>query len=141
MINYEKNKDDIIDILANDKRFAVNKQGKVCACNAMGCNDCIFYNGKDLSDCVKNRIKWLNAEYVEPPVDWSKVEVDTPVDWTKVDVDTPVLVSDNKKYWHKAYFAEYNYGHVWVWDYGRTSWTSLKNDICWYRYAKLAEKE
>lgn len=131
MTNYEKNKDDIIDILANDKWLAANKQGKICECDAINCNDCLFYNDEDFSDCVKSRTRWLNAEYIEPPVDWTKVEV-----------DTPVLVSEDNKDWFKRYFAEYANGKVWTWLSGTTSWSNDgKNDMTPWEYAKLAEKE
>lgn len=76
-----------------------------------------------------------SEEFEQIVMSWEK-----PIDWSKVEVDTPILVSDNKAYWGKRYFAKYEDGYVWAWDDGKTSWTADGYDSCW-KYAKLADKE
>lgn len=71
---------------------------------------------------------WLDEEYQEPEVDWSKVEV-----------DTPILVSTNGQDWNHRHFAEYRDGRVCAFDGGTTSWTS--NVSTEWEYAKLAEPQ
>lgn len=62
------------------------------------------------------------------------------VDWTKVPVDTPVLVKyKNHNTWTKRYFAKYENGAVYVFDYGADSWTY--KSVSQYPYVKLANKE
>lgn len=69
---------------------------------------------------------WLDEEYQEPEVDWSKVEV-----------DTLILVSMNGQDWSYRHFAEYRDGRVCAFDGGATSWTS--NVSTGWEYAKLAK--
>lgn len=76
--------------------------------------------------------KWQYAkliEYEEPAIDWNNVEV-----------DTPILVRVNEDVeWLKRYFAKYENGAVYAWDFGRTSWN--ENIMIKWDYAKLAESE
>ena len=59
MLNKEKYKEELEDILANS--IAVSKNGKVSYCASMKCGDCIFFrNG--CGDSVK---VWLNSECQE----------------------------------------------------------------------------
>ena len=76
--------------------------------------------------------EWLNSEYVESPVDWSKVAV-----------DTPILVRDNaEEAWEKRHFAKYENGIVYAWDHGTTSWSACgSSDISDWKMAKLVESE
>lgn len=70
---------------------------------------------------------WLEEEYEEPKVDW-----------TKVKVDTPILVTDEKDCnWEKRYFAKYENDEVYAFAEGVTSWTNTKAPISW-DFAKLA---
>lgn len=75
---------------------------------------------------------WLDEEYTEPEVDWSKVAV-----------DTPILVRDNAQIdWIKRHFAKFEGGIVYAWDSGRTGWICNYN-TCYttaWEYAKLAEE-
>lgn len=88
-------------------------------CESLTCNQC-----KLLSHI------WLEEEYKE-----------TEVDWTKVEVDTPILVKDYEEgIWYKRYFAELRNGEVYAWEKGRTSWSGGEVIEKW-KYAKLAEKE
>lgn len=62
------------------------------------------------------------------------------IDWSKVEVDTPILVRDDESdKWLKRYFAKYEGGVVYTWNFGRTSWT--EDCMTEWNYAKLAESE
>ena len=64
------------------------------------------------------------------------------VDWDKVEVDTPILVGNDNKTWFKRYFAKYEYGKVYAWLNGKTSWSSTcEVSIGHWKYAKLAGDE
>lgn len=86
--------------------------------------------------CCKCRLLqaiWLEKEYEEPEVDW-----------TKVDIDTPILVKSTEcAFWHKKYFAKFENGRVYAWTDGATSWSAEGNvnKITGWNYAKLAEEE
>lgn len=60
---------------------------------------------------------------------------------TIVIADTPVFVRDSENdVWKCRYFAKYEYGKVYTWVDGRTSWSNkiLDVPVCW-KYAILAE--
>lgn len=73
---------------------------------------------------------WLDEEYQEPEVDWSKVEV-----------DTPILVSTDGQTWYHRYFAEYYDEIVYAFQEGTTSWTNTSNVNTGWEYAKLVEPQ
>ena len=78
---------------------------------------------------------WLlkNYEEIEEPEE-------PKIDWSKVPVDTPVLVRGcEDEEWKKMHFAECILNTVYVWEGGKTSWTT-DNTYPW-EYAKLAESE
>ena len=82
--------------------------------------------------CNLIQAMWLMEEYKEP----KKPETD----WSKVKVDTPILVRVNEDVeWLKRYFAKYENGKVYAWDFGRTSWN--ETIMIEWDYAKLAESE
>lgn len=129
MTNREKFAEQILDIACNGNWMAANKATlEPITCQELPCKDCLFYVlGKG---CDRNEMKkWANSEYVEPPIDWSKVAV-----------DTPILVRDNSlSEWGKRYFAKYENGSVYAWSNGTTSWSG---DRCTpWKLAKLPEKE
>lgn len=73
---------------------------------------------------------WLDEEYTEPEVDWSKVAV-----------DTPILVRDRDgDAWRPRYFAKYENDQICTWGNGATSWSGDGSMSCWNE-AKLAEDE
>ena len=74
MLNREKYAKEILDIACKGDKIAV-RNGKITSCDDLLCKDCDF----GYSDCNGKTLKWANSEYVEPPVDWSKVAVDTPI--------------------------------------------------------------
>ena len=127
MTNKEKYADKIIDIAARSKLAL--KDGKPIPCVSMRCSECGFFSPDH--SCRYNVCKWLDSEYVEPPVDWSKVAV-----------DTPILVRDFKEdVWRNRYFAKYENGKVYTWLGGATSWSVDIGDITDWKFAKLAEGE
>ena len=126
MTNREKFAEKILNIACSGGRLAVNKATlEPIACNNLERRDCLFY-----TECGKGaRKKWANSEYVEPPIDWSKVAV-----------DTPILVTDNSDCeWLKTHFAKYENGKVYAWNKGTTSWSSEGRATAW-RLAKLPER-
>lgn len=128
MTNREKFAEQILDIACSGSKIAVNKATlEPTSCYKLACKNCLF--SFDNVDCRGARKKWANSEYVEPPIDWSKVAV-----------DTPILVRDNIFCkWIKRYFAKYENGRVYVWNGGATSWTC---DRCTsWKLAKLPDKE
>lgn len=130
MTNREKFAEKILDIACNGNWMAANKATlEPITCQELPCKDCLFYVlGKG---CDRNEMKkWANSEYVESPIDWSKVAV-----------DTPILVRDSANLeWTKRYFAKYENGSVFTWSDGATSWSSEGYTTAW-KLAKLPDKE
>ena len=128
MKNREKYADKIIDIAVRSKLAL--KNGKPVPCTWMRCSECGFFSTN--RSCTSKMCEWLDLEYAEPPVDWSKVAV-----------DTPILVRDNEgSVWRKRYFAKFENGKVYAWLAGATSWSVDDNDnITDWKFAKLAESE
>ena len=86
-------------------------------------------NGIDCQRCAMIQMIWLLEDYKEPPVDWSKVEV-----------DTPILVRQTKDgEWLRRHFAKYEGGIVYTWKDSHTSWT--EDCMTGWDYGKLAESE
>ena len=129
MTNREKFAEQILDIACGGGRLAVSKATlEPTACKGLECKDCLFYT-RGLDDCRGKAEKWANSEYIEPPIDW-----------TKVAVDTPILVRDSVSLeWTKRYFAKYENGSVYAWGDGATSWSSEGNTVAW-GLAKLPER-
>lgn len=103
--------------------------GKLVPCTFMRCSKCQFHTPDN--NCTVMARKWLESEYVAPPIDWSKVAV-----------DTLILVRDNEgKVWRKRYFAKFENGKVYAWLGGATSWSVDDDNITYWKFAKLAESE
>lgn len=129
MTNKEKYNDELMKILIHGGKLGVQETGKPFICGAMICGSCKFFGGSKI--CSEERKKWLNEEYIEPKVDWSKVPV-----------DTPVLVSINGVDWFKRHFAKTINGEVRTWAKGATSWSADDdNDVSLWTYVKLAESK
>lgn len=124
MKNKEKYAKEILEIACSGCGFAFNKTTNIVVpCKSLSCSDCLFEHG-----CGKAIKKWCESEYIEPPVDWSKVPV-----------DTPILVRDSKyEGWSQRHFAKYDNGTVHAWSDGRTSWTAYGKSNA-HKYAKLSE--
>lgn len=122
MLNKERYAKEIFDIACSGHSIAV-ENGKVFPCNETSCRNCIGCS--DIS-------VWCNSEYVEPFVDWSKVEV-----------DTPILVRNEKMAsndWQRRHFAKYANGRVYAYTNGETSWSVCGDtNVSSWDYAKLAE--
>lgn len=133
MTNKEKYGDKLIELAVNGGVFGL-KNGKSALCRKIKCEECDFWDKYSVSckGSTYNFREWLNSEYIEPPVDWSKVAV-----------DTPILVKDYEcGNWNRGYFAMYKNGTVFTWYHGATSWSAEgDSDITSWRYAKLAESE
>ena len=128
MTNKEKYGNKIIE-LAIDEGVLALKNGEPAPCAKIKCEDCDYGKSDSCGGFAYKFREWLNSEYVEPPVDWSKVAV-----------DTPILVRDSEEEaWIKRYFAKYYNGIVYAWGGGTTSW-SAERSTCW-KMAKLAESE
>lgn len=125
MTNYEKNKKLLDLYAAADVDWGVDKYGKIFDCTNSCPVDCIFR----IDTCRQDRLKWLQQEYKEPKVDWSKVEV-----------DTPILVRNfMDDGWEIRYFAGIIGGKVHTFDKDEVSDDYTK--ILPWRYAKLVEQE
>lgn len=130
MLNREKYAKEIIELAVNTALFGL-KNGKPAICEEIKCEECDFYESDSCKGSTYNFREWLNSEYVEPPVDWSKVAV-----------DTPILVRDFVGgEWARRYFAKYENGIVYAWENGATSWSVNNSKITDWGMAKLAESE
>lgn len=128
MTNREKYAEQIIDMAANDIKITVDKEGRLSDCFAINCHDCAW---SSCNNCRKKFREWLEQEYVEPPVDWSKVPV-----------DTKVFVRDSdSESWYPRYFAKFEDGKIFTWTNGTTSFSAKGfDDVILWRQGKLAEE-
>lgn len=125
MTNYEYYKNEIDKITRMGRTIAVAEiTGKITSCNQIVCSLCMFCS--DGCNCDAAAIAWADDEYIEPNVNWYKMTV-----------DTPIMVSSNNIDWYCRHFAKYENGLFYVWDDGRTSYTT--NTKSMWKYAKLAE--
>lgn len=131
MTNKEKYGNKIIE-LAIDEGVLALKNGEPAPCAKIKCEDCDYGKSDSCGGSEYKFREWLNSEYVETPVDWSKVAV-----------DTPILVRDSREEaWMKRYFAKYEDNTVYAWNGGTTSWSAYRSSgIDGWRMAKLAESE
>ena len=110
MLNREKYAKEILDVVCSGHCFA-KVDGKITECGRTDCDECDF---GDSFICMAKAMEWANGEYVEPPVDWSKVAV-----------DTPILVRDyENREWTRRHFAKIKNGTVFAWRGGATSWSA-----------------
>ena len=131
MTNKEKYADKLIELAVKEEVFGL-KNGEPAPCAKIKCEDCDYGKSDSCGGSEYNFREWLNSEYVEPPVDWSKVAV-----------DTHILVRDSEEEaWERKYFAKYENETVYAWNGGRTSWSAHRSsDIAYWKMAKLAESE
>lgn len=130
MTNREKYKEKLLDIIESGSAIAIVK-GKPIKCRTLyECDECDLFDG---SVCeYSNKLKeWMQSEYKEPEVDWSKVPI-----------DTKILVGHSKDSGViKRHFARYEYGKVFAFDGGNTSFTAISGAVTPWGFAKLAEVE
>lgn len=132
MTNREKYAEQILDIATTGHSIAVDEKGNFYKCSELKCKDCIFGDLGDCRSCYEKVKEWSEQEYVEPPVDWSKVPV-----------DTKILVRDSEdEKWRKRHFAKFEDGKIFAWTSGVTSFSSESLDsITWWMKGKLAEED
>ena len=100
------------------------------ACGNIVCTKCEF-NSVSYS-CNERTREWANSEYVEPPVDWSKVAVDTKI----------LVRTHEDSVWERRHFAKYEDGKIYAWSGGLTSWSDAGSiNVSAWECAKLAESE
>lgn len=132
MTNREKYAEQILDIATTGNSIAVDEKGNFYKCSDLECEDCIFSRvEQDDCYCGEKIKKWSEQEYVEPPVDWSKVPVDTKV-FVRDSVSEP---------WKPRYFAKFEDGKIFTWTNGATSFS--RESVCytsWWNQVKLAEE-
>lgn len=107
----------------------VDKEGRLSDCFSINCHDCAW---RSCNNCRKKFREWLEQEYVEHVVDWSKVPV-----------DTKILVRDSETgQWSRRHFARYKNNIVFAWDRGCTSYSADGyHNVSTWKYAKLAEED
>ena len=132
MLNKEKYMDELLKYACRkpmNSGFAVLKVGGLADCITTSCGRCIFYN-TDCTDCEERRRKWLEQEYVEQSIDWSKVPV-----------DTKVYVRDFENgCWIPRHFARFEDGKIVTWNDGATSFSIDDfNNVSKWNQGKLAE--
>lgn len=125
MTNREAYKDKLDDLLA---RIVAIVDGEPVLCEITSCNGCLFQGICGKPEQKKEIIDWLDAEYQEPPVDWSKVPI-----------DTPVLASLDGERWYRRYFSGVRDGKPETYDSGATLWSVDDNRTCAWNYMRLAE--
>ena len=110
MLNKEKYAKEILDIACQDGTIpAVVNNVPIKCTDALDCYDCKFYYN---DDCINAFIKWVNSEYKEREIDWSKVPV-----------DTCILITDSYGYTLKRHFAKYDNKKIYAYPDGTTSWS------------------
>lgn len=107
MNNYEKYQDLVNAAIMTGHWCNVAKKAYGDDCTGISCHT-----------CRGHIVEWLNQEYKELQIDWSKVQVDTPI----------IIITSNKEY--KRYFSKYIDGVVYAFSDGATSWSS-KQDLPW----------
>lgn len=132
MTNREKYAEQILDIAVTGNTIAIDKKGNFYKCSDLECEDCIFSRfDQDDCYCGEKIKKWSEQEYVEPPVDWSKVPVDTKI----------LVRSSEDGRWKRRHFARYESNIVFAWNRGCTSYSvDGYDDAAGWKYAKLAEE-
>ena len=88
--------------------------------------DCAFLA---CSQCYLVQQLWLDEEYKEPEVDWSKVPIDTLI-------RVKLYESDD---WINRYFSKYENGKVYAWNNGATSKTGESASL--WLYAEIVTED
>ena len=128
MLNKEKYAKEILDIVCQDgTKPAVIDNIPIRCTDVSDCHDCKFYASNNCNDAF---LEWVNSEYKEPEIDWSKVPVDTPI----------YVWDDNDNRTYKRHFAGYDKVNnmIIAFDNGGTSWSSGATTIRWI-HAKIKE--
>lgn len=128
MTNKEKYEKEILDIFCETLMHPALVKGELVKCDAVECADCLFR----AIDCEYYFQQWLESEYREPEIDW-----------TKVPVDTKILVKDlGDERWLKGYFCSYANGKINAFKNGSTSWsTAFPENYSAWDLADIADPE
>lgn len=128
MTNYESiNPKDIRTVF--EKYFTVNKNtNEINNCGEIDCSECLFY-GRDSCGIVKK--KWLDQPAFDPEKD---------IDWLEVPVDTPVIVWNTDEE-YRRYFSGIKDGRFSAYSDGRTSWSSITGNTCYWNHCNLYRPE
>lgn len=126
MTNREAYKDKLDDLLA---RITAVVDGEPVRCWGASCKRCLFQDTCGKPGHKKKIINWLNAEYQEPPVDWSKVPIDTPV----------LATCDGKEWYRRHYAGTDGDGNPKVYSFGQTSWSAMDEEQIFPKFVRLAE--
>ena len=110
MLNKEKYAKEMLDIICSGHNIG-KQNGHLRSCANVKCSDCEF--NKYNTYCNEEFAKWVNSEYKEREIDWSKVPVDTPI---------YVWNSDSNTY--KRHFAGYANDKIIAFTDGATSWSN-----------------
>ncbi len=91
MLNAERFKEKILDVVEDDKKynFAIKDDDPNAFSNCHGdisCKNCIFTSLKNGKNCLYNRFNWLLSEYKEP------------IKLTRLEYDILKYLSDNTKH-------------------------------------------
>ena len=112
--------------LCKEGMVLVNKEGYYS--NLKSFNDDL---SRKTSDEIKITKIYDLSEYESMSLEFSTEHrellwsIEDKIDWNKVEVDTKVLVRDRPyNEWLKRHFAKYENGKVYVFNDGRTSWSS-----------------
>lgn len=126
MTNREAYKDKLDNLLAC---IVAVVDGEPVLCENASCNRCLFRGSCGKPEHKKAIIDWLNAEYQEPSVDWSKVPI-----------DTPVLASCDGEEWYRRHYAGTDGdGNPKVYSFGQTSWSAMDEEQIFPKFVRLAE--
>lgn len=128
MTNLEKYKDEIINFKSDKYSFCDFVRKHVFPGLGYDVQSCIS-RSVSCTKCNMLQMIWLQEEYKEPEVDWSKVPVDTPI-------YVQDCISD---IWYPRYFAKFKDRQVYAWYDGKTSFTVGSDDAIPWAYAKLAK--
>ena len=114
----------------------LGRNGRLCS--GVECKECPLHkvnNGCNCNYCYE-------FETLYPDKALEKVmEYEPKVDWTQVPIDTKILVRDYKNdEWVKRHFAGFEYGIIYAWDDGLTSFTTKGCKTNWI-YAKLYKED
>ena len=129
MTNYESiDPKDIRTVF--QKYFAIDKDAnEIKNCRDVICANCLFYMS---DDCMKAKKEWLDRPVIDPEKD---------IDWSKVPVDTPVIVWNTDSEQYRRYFSGIKNECFGAYADGRTSWSSITGQICYWHHCKLYRLE
>ena len=133
MLNREKFAKEIMDIAMRHSIVAVTEEGLPVACGDVRCDRCILnvvHNAE--VKCGVAFEKWINSEYTDFGIDWSRVPI-----------DTPVLVRDDEEdRFERRYFRGTElHNHLFItYPDGKTSWSSNLLSENW-KFCELAREE